>query len=263
MAEGRRQHPEHVRHTAARGSVVGATAHPHAHPGRHHDSTAADHTRHDRSATAPTASKHAARKRGHDHSPETTASASKPHGTDHATHDTRRAGGPAHGEVHHAAVPPEPAHGPDKISKVQGALNQQGFDVGTPDGKLGKRTVDAVKAFQKKRGFKTTGKLDHATVDAILAAASAPSTPGTTPQQTTPQNTPPAASEGAPAQPNAADPATTGQGGAVPAAPPPAAPIERVPAETPQNPSAPDPSAPPNAPSGPPQDNNTLVPPGR
>lgn len=280
MAEGRRQYPSR---RGAAGDHAGrdyglAAARVHGHPPGRHDGTVADHPRHDHAATARAAARgHAARRhaRGHDHSSpataETTGSATEhqaatprpAHGRGHTAHDTTRRGAPhAHAEAHHAVTPPEPSHAQDRITKVQGALNQQGFDVGNPDGKLGKRTVDAVKAFQKKRGFKTTGKLDHATVDAILAAAVA--APATPPDMQTPAPFAPAPAAGdglPPVQPVPADPGTTGQGGGMMPAPPI---IERVPAETPLNPPAPDPSAPVAAPpAGTPQDTAPLGAPGR
>jgi len=151
----------------------------------------------------------------------------------------------AYGEASHAPLPAATTRGPDRIRKVQEALNQQGFAVGTPDGKLGTKTVDAIKAFQRKRGFKTTGKLDNATVDAILAGAMR----GATPDNGVPGQLPV----------TPAEPTTSGQGRATPVAP-----FERVPAETPLAPSVPDPSANERVPFDAPQrDDNTGVPPRR
>jgi peptidoglycan hydrolase-like protein with peptidoglycan-binding domain len=153
---------------------------------------------------------------------------------------------PAHGEARHAPLPDATTRGPDRIRQVQEALNQQGFTVGTPDGRLGKQTVDAIKAFQRKRGFETTGKLDNATVDAILAAAAR----GTAPDNGVPGQQPA----------NPAGPTTSGHGGATMPVPP----LERIPAETPQSPSVPDPSAdgqlPFDAPQNEHRDDNTIVP---
>lgn len=286
MAEGRRQHPARHGSDHAGRDYGMAPARGHGHPDAHgrpgrHDTAVADHPRHDHSAHSAAArpNRHVARRHGHghDHAPataETAGSATEhhaathpAHGRDHTVRDTTRHDAPvAHGEARHTAPPPEqqPSRTEDRITKVQTALNQQGFDVGNPDGKLGTRTVDAIKAFQIKRGFKATGKLDHATVDAILAAAIvAPGMPGSSssgPQAPSPVNAAPAAGEGTPVQPIPADPATTGQGGLLPATPPV---IERVPAETPVNPSAPDPSAPVAAPPSTPAGPNNLDAPGR
>jgi len=101
--------------------------------------------------------------------------------------------------------------GQAEIRKVQAALNQQGFNIGHPDGKLGQRTKTALIAFQKQRGLKTTGKVDPETLHAIRAGGSAPvgsrdnnqlgAEKGAAPSQVAPQ---------------AAEPSTTGQSGAAP-----------------------------------------------
>jgi peptidoglycan hydrolase-like protein with peptidoglycan-binding domain len=139
----------------------------------------------------------------------------------------------AHGKAHSAALRPDAQQGGDEIRKVQAALNQQGFNVGDPDGKLGKRTKQALIAFQKQRGFRSTGKVDHATLDALLANTNSPA-PGASPQNSQPnpaqavpeQTAPQAAPAAIPAEPG-----TTGQGDAQPAMPP----TEPVP-ESPQMP---------------------------
>ncbi|MGH9914794.1 MAG: peptidoglycan-binding protein, partial [Pyrinomonadaceae bacterium] len=51
--------------------------------------------------------------------------------------------------------------------QVQTALNAAGFEVGTPDGRLGKRSLAALKKFQTSKGLPATGKLDAATLDAL------------------------------------------------------------------------------------------------
>ena len=254
-----------------------------SHDSKSHDTSSHDHETKSHETGSHESKPHESRSRG-SKSHETRSHKSKPHRTrshesksgTSKSHDRKLHGEgarhkegipgpssappPAYGEAHRAAVPTGPAsRGPDRITRVQEALNQQGFDIGTPDGKLGQRTVDAVKAFQKKRGFRTTGKLDHATVDAILAVAAAPAT--------TPDGTPTAPSSPGDATPSfqlpgqgglpvpggqmiPPDPTTSGQGDA--------APIGRVPAEVPGTP----PSAGERVPSGSPQD-DTLVPPGR
>ena len=112
------------------------------------------------------------------------------------------------------------------IRKVQEALNQQGFNVGDPDGKLGRRTRQALIAFQKKRGFRTTGKVDGTTLHALMAGSAAPG-PGAGPQSgpnTTGEGGAASQPAGPAAGPDSAEspaqarpqsgPNTTGQGGA-------------------------------------------------
>jgi peptidoglycan hydrolase-like protein with peptidoglycan-binding domain len=55
----------------------------------------------------------------------------------------------------------------DEIRQVQIVLNQQGFNVGEPDGILGARTREALIAFQRKRGFQASGQIDQQTVAAL------------------------------------------------------------------------------------------------
>jgi localization factor PodJL len=57
--------------------------------------------------------------------------------------------------------------GPDDITKVQRLLNNLGFNVGTPDGKIGSRTRTAIKSFQTRNGMIPTGIVDHALVTRI------------------------------------------------------------------------------------------------
>jgi peptidoglycan hydrolase-like protein with peptidoglycan-binding domain len=139
------------------------------------------------------------------------------------------------------------ADGQANVRKAQEALNQQGFDAGTPDGKLGKRTREALIAFQKQHGFKPTGKADHATLHVLLAGGAAP------------------AGTGAPAQPNAGQ-ASPAPANAVPANPEPApqqgtiAPQAEPGTTTGQGSAAPQPNAPQTAPQEP-VDKETLLPP--
>jgi hypothetical protein len=65
-----------------------------------------------------------------------------------------------------AAAPMPPAPTPVVISSMRDAqarLNQLGYSVGTPDGMLGKRTVEQLRAFQRDRRIPVTGALDAAT----------------------------------------------------------------------------------------------------
>lgn len=45
------------------------------------------------------------------------------------------------------------------IKKVQIALNKRGYSCGTPDGIMGKKTVAALKKFQKDKGLTVDGKI--------------------------------------------------------------------------------------------------------
>jgi curli biogenesis system outer membrane secretion channel CsgG len=49
------------------------------------------------------------------------------------------------------------------LLEAQTRLNELGFDVGNPDGKLGPRTQSQLKRFQQSRGISATGRLDAAT----------------------------------------------------------------------------------------------------
>lgn len=55
------------------------------------------------------------------------------------------------------------------IRNIQAILNKNGFDAGQPDGKLGARTVTAIKAFQTSVGLQPTGKVSNELVKALLA----------------------------------------------------------------------------------------------
>lgn len=44
-----------------------------------------------------------------------------------------------------------------EIKKIQEKLNELGYDCGTPDGKIGKKTIAAIKKFQKDRGLTIDG----------------------------------------------------------------------------------------------------------
>jgi len=51
--------------------------------------------------------------------------------------------------------------------EVQERLNALGYDVGTPDGASGPRTVKALREFQKAQGIPVTGRVDTATTGAL------------------------------------------------------------------------------------------------
>ena len=55
--------------------------------------------------------------------------------------------------------------------EVQKQLNVHGYQVGIPDGMLGKRSVDALKRFQQDKGIAVTGKADSDTVERLRVGA--------------------------------------------------------------------------------------------
>ena len=61
------------------------------------------------------------------------------------------------------------------IRNIQAILNNNGFNAGTPDGEMGKKTVNAIKAFQKSVGQKETGEIDDALVTELLKRNKQPS----------------------------------------------------------------------------------------
>jgi Putative peptidoglycan binding domain/Protein of unknown function (DUF1236) len=84
----------------------------------------------------------------------------------------------------------------EQIRQVQIALNEQGFNVGEPDGKLGPRTQQALIAFQQRNGLQATGRIDQQTF-ASLTKSTTGGAQGN--------------------QGNQGQMSTTGQGGAAPA----------------------------------------------
>lgn len=57
-----------------------------------------------------------------------------------------------------------------EIREVQTKLNEKGFHVGTIDGIMGPKTVQALKSFQSKNKEPVTGKIDHRTLAALGVA---------------------------------------------------------------------------------------------
>ena len=53
------------------------------------------------------------------------------------------------------------------VKEVQQKLDELGFEPGPIDGYWGKRTADAIKAYQRSQGFAETGKLDKKTAMAL------------------------------------------------------------------------------------------------
>lgn len=56
--------------------------------------------------------------------------------------------------------------GSPAVKNTQEALNRNGADL-TVDGKMGKKTISALKSYQKSHGLKATGKLDAKTKSAL------------------------------------------------------------------------------------------------
>jgi peptidoglycan hydrolase-like protein with peptidoglycan-binding domain len=56
---------------------------------------------------------------------------------------------------------------PDQVRRIQQALAQNGFSVGTLDGILGPMTKRALSQFQRKQGLRRTGMPDEQTLAAL------------------------------------------------------------------------------------------------
>ncbi|MGB7923807.1 MAG: YCF48-related protein [Pyrinomonadaceae bacterium] len=55
----------------------------------------------------------------------------------------------------------------DMVKRAQQALIAAGYDVGTPDGAAGTKTVTAIRKFQAEKGIPVSGKFDDATLTAL------------------------------------------------------------------------------------------------
>lgn len=53
------------------------------------------------------------------------------------------------------------------LRSAQARLNELGYNVGTPDGRMGQRTANALRTFQRDNGLAVTGRLDNATAAAL------------------------------------------------------------------------------------------------
>lgn len=62
------------------------------------------------------------------------------------------------------------------VREIQEALKKQGYDPGPIDGKPGRLTAAAVKAFQKDRGLKVDGIVGEQTANALSASTPVPAT---------------------------------------------------------------------------------------
>jgi peptidoglycan hydrolase-like protein with peptidoglycan-binding domain len=104
----------------------------------------------------------------------------------------------------------------EQIRQVQIVLNEKGFNIGRPDGRLGPRTIRALTAFQRRQGLEVSGRLDSRTVAALgvsNVSGGQGGSQGAGQSSTTGQGG--AGSKQAPAQQNqgARQPSTSGQSG--------------------------------------------------
>jgi photosystem II stability/assembly factor-like uncharacterized protein len=60
----------------------------------------------------------------------------------------------------------------DTIRRAQEALGRAGYEIGTPDGQLGPRTIAAIKRFQTDHYLPVSGQLDGMTLAALSVASS-------------------------------------------------------------------------------------------
>lgn len=56
---------------------------------------------------------------------------------------------------------------PAVVKEVQFILNQQGYNCGKADGIIGRKTKDAIKAFQKNNGLKVDGVIGQQTIEKL------------------------------------------------------------------------------------------------
>ena len=104
----------------------------------------------------------------------------------------------------------------EQIRQIQIVLNEKGFNIGRPDGRLGPRTIRALTEFQRRQGLEVSGRLDSRTVSALgvsNASGTQGGAQGAGQSSTTGQGG--AAQHQAPAQQNqgAHQPSTSGQSG--------------------------------------------------
>ena len=68
-----------------------------------------------------------------------------------------------------AAPAPQPL---DPVKMVQQLLMELGFNVGEPDGKMGSRTLNAIRLFQLQTGLQVTGEISPDLIETMQAKAS-------------------------------------------------------------------------------------------
>jgi len=107
----------------------------------------------------------------------------------------------------------------EEIRELQISLNEKGFNVGEPDGRLGPRTNRALMEFQQRQGLQATGHIDQRTVQAlginIREQQGGSVEPSSTGRAGNTQQQPSAAQQSMPGaqQPGAREPSTSGQSG--------------------------------------------------
>lgn len=74
-------------------------------------------------------------------------------------------------------VPTPAKSAEDMVMRAQTALNAAGYNVGTPDGQAGTRTIAAVRQFQAAKQLPQTGKFDDVTLTALGVAQGLQSAP--------------------------------------------------------------------------------------
>jgi localization factor PodJL len=62
----------------------------------------------------------------------------------------------------------------DPVERVQKLLVSHGFDIGQADGRLGSRTVNAIRMFEMKAGMRVTGKITQELIHKLEAAPNVP-----------------------------------------------------------------------------------------
>jgi len=55
----------------------------------------------------------------------------------------------------------------DEMRNIQRALNNRGFNAGSPDGSLGSKTISALKKFQSRNNLTVNGKINKSTVNKL------------------------------------------------------------------------------------------------
>ena len=60
------------------------------------------------------------------------------------------------------------------IRNIQAILNSQGYDAGSPDGKLGGKTKKAIAAYQKANKMAVTGEVDETLIKSLLEKVKKP-----------------------------------------------------------------------------------------
>ena len=76
-----------------------------------------------------------------------------------------------------AGITPEPVRNPQGLQRagireLQRLLNRLGYNAGTADGRIGERTRDAIRRFERARGMEVRGRATDVVLEAARAAAS-------------------------------------------------------------------------------------------